>query len=73
MQRHMLVKTRHPHETLQRRRPHPLDILKPHMVGDQRHDLLRILIREAESAADLLAHPFAHAGVPVEPDPVTRL
>src|ERR1700761_4436046 len=73
VERHMFVKTWHPHKPLQRRRPHPFDILEPHVVRDQGHNLLRILIRKPEPATDLLAHPLSYACMTVEPDPVPGL
>src|SRR5882762_7210999 len=60
MQRQMLVKTRQPDEALERSSAHGLDVLEAHVVVDQREDLSSVLIRKAQSAADLLGHANTH-------------
>src|SRR5258705_4365419 len=69
----MLLEPGQPDKPLQRRSPHLFDVLEPHVVGDQRHNLLQILVREAQPSGNHLSHPHAHVHVPVEADAVARL
>src|SRR5262249_26653219 len=62
----VLLKARQANEPLQRRRTHIRDILEAQMISDQGSDLFPIVIRETQSAANLLRHAGAHFDVLVE-------
>src|SRR6266404_8080251 len=73
VQRQVLLKSRQSHEPLQRSRPHPRHVFKPHVMFHQRKDLLGIVIREFQPSQNLPRDRHAHFHVPIESDPVSRL
>ena len=68
MQFQVLFKSGQAHKPLERRLPHLPHIFKTKMIRDQRFDLLYVIVRESEFAADPLGHPRAHYFVVVEAD-----
>src|ERR1700693_4463882 len=69
----MLVKLRQPDETLPRRGPHARHTLKPHLIGNQRQNLLAILVRKTQPLTDTFGHPNSHIYMTVKADPISRL
>src|SRR5271155_2509215 len=69
----MLFESWQPNKPLQRGGTHLFDVLKPHMVRDQRENLLHLFIREPEPAANLFAHALPYTYMPVKPDAISGL
>ena len=70
MQGQMFGKIIQAEESLQRRRLHARRIGEAHVILDQRENLARFLVGEAEAAADLGAHGDADFDMAVEADAV---
>src|SRR6202030_3686149 len=73
VQLQVLLKSQHSHKALQRRSPHLFDVLKPHVVGYQRRDLLHFFVREPQPPGNVPSHPHPNVDMPVETDAITRL
>ena len=57
-------------EALQGRRAHLGNVFELHVVGNQRFDLVDIVVGEAEAATDYIGHPDADFDVAVEADAI---
>ena len=72
MQRKMFLKLRQPQEALECRTLHLLYVAKLHVMVNQRDDLRRLLVREAEPPQNHLRNSHPHLNVPAEPDAISR-
>jgi hypothetical protein len=72
MQRQMLVKVRKAEEAFESRLLHPGCVSETHVVGNQRQDLLRLVIGKSETAADLSSNLHPHLHMPVKTYTVRR-
>src|SRR5882757_5152922 len=72
MQRQVLIEVLQAKEPLQRRLLHLAHISEPHVVGNERQDLLGFVIGKPQPAADLLGDTNAHLYVPVKTYAIRR-
>src|SRR3954462_3097004 len=68
----MLLKLGQAEEALERGIFHALDVAKAHVVGDERKDLVSIVIGEAEAAADFGGHLGTDFSMAVKADAAWR-
>src|ERR1700737_1626628 len=73
VQLQMFLESRQPDKALQRRSPHKFDVLEPHVVGHQRHNLLRFFVGEAQPPGNVMSHPYANVHMPIDADAIARL
>src|ERR1700704_376758 len=66
MQGQVLVKAWQSYEPLQRGSAHARYVLKPHVIGNQRENLLTVLIRKAQARTDDFSHANSHIHMAVE-------
>ena len=68
----MLFKSGQTEETLEGGLFHLHHIAEAHVIGDERADLMRLVIGEVKAAADFLCHARSHLGMMVKANAIRR-